>query len=216
MAWWCRRTLLNSSKQQIKRKEIERALKDAALNYMRQPHREEHSGAGFVDQAQRLLMTTPLEVNRILENLEDGEDPAAATQYQDFLKLWDGFRKDMSEHERLTHLAEKRGESTEDTRKFLCDEGIDLSQLFAEERVGVANGKIEGALTELSEASDSGGSGKVDDGCRDATTNDGLLLNELRITIAERKLGSLISMSTKSMKAANAGIQHESRMLSIL
>ena len=40
-------------------KEIERALKDAALNYMRQPHREEQSGAGFVDQAQRLLMTTP-------------------------------------------------------------------------------------------------------------------------------------------------------------
>ena len=42
-----------------------------------------------------------------------------------------------------------------------------------------------------------------------------LLLNELRITIAERKLGSLISRSTKSLKAANAGIQNdESRMLS--
>lgn len=198
-------------------KEIERALKDAALNFMRQPHREEQSGAGFVDQAQRLLMTTPLEVNRILENLEDGEDAANATQYQDFLSLWEGFRKDMSEHERLTHLAEIRGESTEDTQEFLDDEGIDLSQLFAEERVGVANGKIEGALTELifEKLQIQGAAAKwmMDAGMPQQAVE--MLLNELGITIAERKLGSLISMSMKSMKAANAGIQHdESRMLS--
>ena len=42
-----------------------------------------------------------------------------------------------------------------------------------------------------------------------------MLLTELSITISERKLGSIISMSAKSMKAAKVGIQHdESRMLS--
>ena len=197
-------------------KEIERALKDAALNFMRQPHREEQSGAGFVDQAQRLLMTTPLEVNRILENLEDGAG-SSSTQYQDFLRLWGGFSQVMSEGERLSHLAEIRGESPEDTQKFLDDEGIHLSQLFPEERVGIADGKVEGALMELIseklEIHGPAGKWMMDAGMPQQTVE--MLLTQLSITISERKLGSIISMSTKSMKAVNVGIQHdESRMLS--
>lgn len=197
-------------------KQIERALKDAALNYMRQPHHEEQSGAGFVDQTQRLLMTDSLYVTRILENLEDAV-VGSTTHYQDFLRLWQGFRIGMSVSDRLTHLAQERGESTEDTQNFLDRGGIDLGQLFPEERMGIASGKIEGALTELIQHKFQiqGDAAKwmMDAGMKQQPVEN--LLDGLQKTVAERQLGAKISESARSMREGSAGIQQdESQVLS--
>lgn len=191
-------------------KEIERALKDAALNFMRQPDHEGHSGAGFIDQTQRLLMTDSLHVMMVLENLEDlGQ--GSTSQYADFLRLWDGFRPNMNFEERLIHLSEKRGESQVETLEFLEGEGINLRILFPEERTGIASGKIEGALSQLMkrklEINGAAGSWMMDAGMPQQTVER--LLDELKITIAERNLGSLISQSTRSMRAASAGVQQD-------
>ena len=197
-------------KADITHKEIERELRDAAIRFVSSGGSRIHQGSGFVDQTQRMLMTDPVHVGRILENVE-GADTNSSAHYQEFLRHYPGLTREMTQEQRVATLAEERGEDTSATRNHLDVMGIDVSKLFPEERIGVASGKIEATLDALIQEKLhlNGPAAKwmMDAQIPQPTVEK--LMAELRVTLTERQLGSKISESTQSMRSGNAGIQED-------